>query len=88
MQAPLPAILQAFGGTAPGLAGRQTVVCEEIAGDQMAVSVFAFAKPRPGSDEPATLYEAWMLTDPAHLAEDARSFEAFLTTARIPAPSR
>lgn len=83
-----PTILKAFGGTAPGLAGHQTVVCEEIAGDQMAVSVFAFAKPRPGSEAPATLYEAWMLTDPAHLAEDARSFETFLTRARIPTSPR
>lgn len=83
-----PAILRAFGGRPPRLAGHSGVACEEIANGQIAVSVFAFARPRPETGAPTTLYEAWVLTDPAHLAEDARSFEAFLMTARIPAPSR
>jgi hypothetical protein len=83
-----PARLKAFGGRPPGFPGHASVACEEITEDQIAISVFAFAAPRPGSGAPETLYEAWMLTDPAHLAEDARSFEAFLATARIPTPSR
>lgn len=84
-----PAILRAFGGEAPGFAGHQSVACEEIAHGQVAVSVYATARPGPGSGKaPTTLYGAWMLTDTAHLAEDARSFRAFLETARIPAPSR
>lgn len=84
-----PAVLEAFGGQAPGFAGHQSVVCEEIGDNQIAVGVYATARPRAGSgDASLTLYGAWMLTDPAHLAEDARSFEAFLGTARIPAPSR
>lgn len=81
-----PARLKAFGGAAPGFAGRQSVACEEVTEDQIAVSVFAFGE--PGSGVPATLYEAWVLTDPAHLAEDAGSFEAFLRTVRLPPPSR
>lgn len=82
-----PAILRAFGGKAPRFAGHQSVACEEIAHGQVAVSVYATAQARPGSgDASATLYGAWMLTDPAHLDEDARSFGAFLETARIPAP--
>lgn len=83
-----PARLKAFGGRPPGFPGHASVACEEITADQIAISVFAFAAPRPGSGAPETLYEAWVLTDPAHLAEDARSFEAFLATARIPTPSR
>ncbi|WP_298744684.1 hypothetical protein [uncultured Brevundimonas sp.] len=81
-----PARLKAFGGAAPGFAGRQSVACEEVTEDQIAVSVFAFAE--PGSGAPTTLYEAWVLTDPAHLPEDAREFETFLRTARLPPPSR
>lgn len=81
-----PAVLKAFRGEAPGFTGHQTVACEEIGHGQVAVSVYTVAQ--PGGDTAATtLYGAWMLTDPAHLAEDARSFEAFLGAARIPAPS-
>lgn len=83
-----PAVLKAFGGRAPGFVGHRSVVCEEIAQGQIAVSVFAIARLRAETGAPTTLYEAWMLTDPAHLAEDARSFEAFLKTAQIPAPAR
>ena len=78
--------LKAFGGRAPGFPAHISVACEEITEDQIAISVFAFAEPRPGSGAP-TLYEAWVLTDPAHLAEDARLFEDLLRTARIPAPA-
>ena len=84
-----PAVLEAFGGEAPGFAGHQSVVCEEIGDNQIAVGVYVTARPRAGrGDASPTLYVAWMLTDPAHLAEDAQSFGAFLETARIPAPSR
>lgn len=82
-----PAILTALGGRAPGFADRPSVACEEIAEGQIAVSVFTFARPHPESGTASTtLYEAWMLTEPAHLAEDARTFETFLRTARIGAP--
>lgn len=80
-----PSVLEAFGGRAPGFADHPGVVCEEVGDDQIAVSVYAAAGPGPAA--PKTLYVAWMLTDPAHLAEDARAFEAFLTTARIGAPA-
>jgi hypothetical protein len=76
-----PALLRAFGGRAPAVAGLRSVACEEIARDQIAVSVFAAAGPHGTAS--TTLYEAYMLTDRAHLAEDARTFEGFLGTARI-----
>lgn len=83
-----PAVLRAFNGRAPGFAGRQSVVCEEIGNDQIAVGVFTLAGPRPGGGNPSpTLYQAWVLTDAEHLAEDARAFEDFLRTARIGAPA-
>lgn len=82
-----PAILRVFNGRAPGFAGRQNVVCEERGNDQIAVGVYTVAGPAPGAGNASTtLYQAWMLTDAAHLAEDARTFEAFLRTARIGAP--
>ncbi|MBF0664694.1 MAG: hypothetical protein IR159_03985 [Brevundimonas sp.] len=84
-----PEVLKAFGGETPGFVGHQSVACEEVGDNQIAVGVYATARPRARSgDASPTLYGAWMLTDPTHLAEDARSFEAFLGTARIPAPSR
>ncbi len=84
-----PGVLKAFEGRPPGFVGHQSVVCEEIAQDQIAVGVYALAGPHPDSgNASSTLHVAWMRTDPAHLAEDARSFEAFLGTARIPAPAR
>lgn len=79
-----PVVLRAFGGRTPGFSGSRSVVCEEIGIDQIAVGVYATPRARPGSGNASTtLYQAWMLTDEAHLAEDARSFEAFLTTAKI-----
>lgn len=83
-----PAVLRAFEGRTPGFSGRQSVVCEEIAEGQIAVGVYTVAEPRPGrGNASTTLYQAWMLTDEAHLAEDTRSFDAFLRTARIGAPA-
>lgn len=82
-----PAVLAAFGGRAPGFAGRQSQVCEEVAAGQIAVGVYAVAGPRSGSGSASTtLYEAYVVTTEAHLAEDARSFEKFLRTARIGTP--
>lgn len=83
-----PAILRVFNGRMPGFAGRQSVVCEEIANDQIAVGVYTVVGPRAGTvNASTTLYQAWMLTDSAHLAEDARTFEVFLRTARIGPPA-
>ena len=83
-----PAILRVFDGRTPGFSNRQSVVCEEIGNDQIAVGVYTVAGPSPGSGNASTtLYQAWMLTDEAHLAEDARTFEAFLRTARIGVPA-
>lgn len=83
-----PAVLRVFNGRPPGFADRQNVVCEERGNDQIAVGVYTVAGPAPeGGSASTTLYQAWMLTDAAHLAEDARTFEAFLKTARIGAPA-
>jgi hypothetical protein len=83
-----PAVLRAFKGRTPGFVARQSAVCEEIGNDQIAVGVYTVAGPRPGSgNASSTLYQAWMLTDAAHLAEDALTFEDFLRTARIGAPA-
>lgn len=83
-----PAVLRVFNGRTPGFAGRQNVVCEERGNDQIAIGVYTVAGPAPGGGNASkTLYQAWMRTDAAHLAEDARTFEAFLRTARIGAPA-
>ncbi|TAJ62529.1 hypothetical protein [Brevundimonas sp.] len=79
-----PALLKAFGGRAPRFAGHQSQVCQETADDQVWVGVFAVAGSRSeGGSVSTTLYEAHMRTTEAGLAEDARSFEAFLNRAKI-----
>jgi len=83
-----PERLEIFGGRPPTLAGYRSIACEEVVGDAIAVSVFTFASPHTKPAAPSTLYEAWMLTDADHLAEDARLFATFLGEARLPASSR
>lgn len=79
-----PALLKAFGGRTPGFAGHRSQVCQETADDQVWVGVFAVAGSRSrGGSGSTTLYEAWMRTTEAGLAEDARLFEAFLGRAKI-----
>lgn len=83
-----PALLKAFGGRAPGFAGHQSQVCQETADDQVWIGVFAVAGSRSeGGSVSTTLYEAYMRTTEAGLAEDARSFEAFLSRAKIGTPA-
>lgn len=83
-----PALLKAFGGRAPRFAGHQSQVCQETADDQVWVGVFAVAGSRSeGGSVSTTLYEAYMRTTEAGLAEDARSFEAFLSRANIGTPA-
>lgn len=83
-----PALLKAFGGRAPRFAGHQSQVCQETADGQVWVGVFAVAGSRSeGGSVLTTLYEAHMRTTEAGLAEDARSFEAFLSRAKIGTPA-
>lgn len=83
-----PALLKAFGGRAPRFAGHQSQVCQETADGQVWVGVFAVAgSGSEGGSVSTTLYEAHMRTTEAGLAEDARSFEAFLSRAKIGTPA-
>lgn len=83
-----PALLKAFGGRAPSFAGHQSQVCQEIADGQVWVGVYAVAGSRSESGSASTtLYEAYMLTTDAGLAEDARAFEVFLRAAKIGTPA-
>lgn len=83
-----PALLKAFGGRAPRFDGHQSQVCQETADGQVWVGVFAVAGSRSeGGSVSTMLYEAHMRTTEAGLAEDARSFEAFLSRAKIGTPA-
>jgi len=83
-----PALLKAFGGRVPGFAGHQSQVCQETADGQVWVGVFAVAGARSeGGSLSTTLYEAHMRTTEAGLAEDARSFGVFLSSAKIGTPA-
>ena len=83
-----PVLLKAFGGRVPRFAGHQSQVCQETADGQVWVGVFAVAGSRSeGGSVSTTLYEAHMRTTEAGLAEDARSFEAFLSRAKIGTPA-
>jgi|GEM_PF-5597592 len=79
-----PASLQAFGGHVPSLPGHRSHICQETATDQIAIVVRTHASlPQANGQEKATIYEAYLVTTEADLAEDARVFEAFLQTAKI-----
>jgi hypothetical protein len=82
------ALLNAFGGRVPRFAGHQSQVCQETADGQVWVGVFVVAGSRSeGGRVSTTLYEAHMRTTEAGLAEDAQSFEAFLSRAKIGTPA-
>lgn len=83
-----PERLEIFGGRPPALVGHRSIACEEVVGEAIAISVFTFASPRTKPAAASTLYEAWMLTDADHMAEDARLFATFLDQAGLPASSR
>lgn len=83
-----PALLKAFGGRAPRFDGHRSQVCQETADGQIWVGVFAVAGSRSeGGRVSTTLYEAYMRTTEAGLAEDSRSFEAFVSRAKIGTPA-
>ena len=85
---PAPALLKAFGGRAPRFNGHRSQVCQETADGQIWVGVFAVAGSRSeGGRVSTTLYEAYMRTTEAGLAEDSRSFEAFVSRAKIGTPA-
>jgi hypothetical protein len=75
--------------TPPKLGGAAAVACEAHRDDDIQISIFAFAPPPadPGGS-PGTLYEGYMVTTRAHLAEDVRSFEHFLEGVRIGSAAR
>lgn len=73
-----PETLKLFSRT-PALAGRPSLACELRDGDDIQLSVYATA--RSGSRD--TLYEAYIVTSPARLAEDVRQFERFLADVSI-----
>ena len=68
----------------PMLGGRPSVACELRENGWVQVSVYAFASSDLDRRNPSgTLYEAYVVTTPSHLAEDIRSFDAFLKSAHI-----
>lgn len=72
-----------FGAQPPALAGQPSLACERREGGYIQISVYALA---PGSNvagAPARLYEAYIVTTPADLAEDVQALRAMLETARI-----
>ncbi|RYG09813.1 MAG: hypothetical protein EON92_13925 [Burkholderiales bacterium] len=78
------AVVRAFGGRKPGFPGHRSEACQETSGDQIAIVVRAKTHPSlAGSRRETTTYEAYLLTTPTHFAQDARTFDAFLRTARI-----
>ena len=82
---PLPETsLRAFGGQTPALPGHRSQVCQETSNDQIAIIVRTTVQPASTDrGKGAVDYEAYLLTDRDHLAEDARAFAVFLRTARV-----
>jgi len=83
-----PETARLFRSLAPTLGGQPSVVCELHERDQIQISVYA---PAPSSltqeRSPSTLYEGYIVTTPAHLAEDIQSFEVFLDGVHIGWPA-
>lgn len=83
-----PATAKLFRNPAHTLAGQPAVACELHQHGQIQISLYAPAVSRsnPGPSAGA-LYDAYIVTTPAHLAEDVRSFEVFLEGVRIGSPA-
>ncbi|RZJ02343.1 MAG: hypothetical protein EON89_15480 [Brevundimonas sp.] len=63
----------------PSLGGRVSSACELHDGDHIQISVYAsVARGSRPEGPPDVVYEGYMVTTPAHLAEDVRTFELFL----------
>jgi hypothetical protein len=66
----------------PTLGGAPAVACELRDGDQIEITVYASTG--SGSD----VYEGYVVTTPAHLVEDIRTFEIFLQNVRLGSAAR
>jgi hypothetical protein len=79
-----PETARLFSSPAPTLGGQPSVACELRQGGQIQISIYAAA---PSGLSPrrslSALYEGYIVTTPAYLAEDVRSFEVFLASVRI-----
>jgi hypothetical protein len=83
-----PETAKLFRSPAPTLGGQRSVACELHEGDQIQISVYAPAPSRSiEGRSPGTLYEGYVVTTSAHLAEDIRSFEVFLEGVRTGSPA-
>lgn len=72
--------------TRPTLGAGPSFACELHERDQIQISVYAFAdSPSHQGASRGALYESYIVTTPAHLAEDVRLFEDFLKGVRIDA---
>lgn len=68
----------------PRMGDAQSLACELHRGDDIQISVYARAAPQNASKpRPNLLYEAYIVTDRAHLSEDVRAFEVFLRNVTI-----
>ena len=77
-----PETSKLFRNQRPKLGGAPAVVCELRDGDQ--IEITAYASMGSGSD----VYEAYVVTTPAHLVEDIRAFEIFLQNVRLGSAAR
>jgi len=74
-------------GSRPTLGGQPSLACELRRDDDIQISVYASAPSRPSPGRSSgRLYEAYIVTTSAHLAEDIRAFEVYLQSARIGSP--
>ncbi len=77
-----PETSKLFRNQRPTLGGAPAVVCELRDGDQIEITVYASTG--SGSD----VYEGYVVTTPAHLVEDIRTFEIFIQNVSLGAAAR
>lgn len=79
-----PETAKLFKKGAPILGGRPSIACELRMGGQIQVSVYVAATSHANrANAPSPVYEAFIVTTPAYLADDIGSFEAFLNNVSI-----
>lgn len=79
-----PETAKLFKARAPTFPGRPSLACEFRMHGQIQISVYAFATTGSNPEAPSrTLYEAYIVSTPVDLAEDARTFDDFLRSVRI-----